>query len=387
MTATFAPLRGTVVLDLSRYLPGPLLTRILADLGATVVRIEPPGGDTLRHVPPHQDGVGVSYASLNAGKRSVVLDLKRPEGAAVLHAALAGVDVLVEGFRPGVLDRFGLSWDTLLARHPRLIGVSLSGYGQAGPDRLKAGHDLSYVARAGLLGTWGPADGPPAVPGTPLADVAGGTWPAALGVLAALLERAQTGRGRHLDVALARGAFALGAYGMAAAAVGHAEPRGAGMLTGGVPCYRCYATQDGRHLAVAALEPPFFDRLCVLVGRPDLQGSGYALGADGARVQAELEGVFASRPLAAWLEAVAGEDVCVEPVATPVEAVADPLFSDLVAHVDGRPVVRVPLGVPMTEVPAPGPLRALGADGEEALGALGVDAELVAAARAAGALG
>jgi alpha-methylacyl-CoA racemase len=382
----FAPLSGTVVLDLSRYLPGPFLTRILADLGATVYKIEPPGGDLLRWMPPHASGLGAGFVALHAGKRSVVIDLKKPEGGALLRAMCRGADVLVESNRPGVLDRLGVGPAVLQAESPGLIIASLSGYGQRSTRRDAAGHDLDYLALSGVLSMQGPADGPPAVPAVQIADVGGGSWPAAVAVLAALLERGKTGRGRHLDLSLARGALAFGALALAAAAAGHTEPRGGGMLTGGVPCYRCYPTADGGAVAVGALEPQFWRALCRVIGREDLAGAAFATGADGERVMAELTATFRTRTRAAWEEALRGVDACCEPVRTLEEALADPDFADQVVTVDGCVVIRPDLGAPGELTPLRAP-PALGADADDALATLRVPETLTAAARASGALG
>lgn len=381
MTAPLRPLVGIRVLDLSRYLPGPLLTRILCDLGAEVFKIEPPGGDTLRTVPPMVDGVGAAYASVNAGKASIALDLRSPQGQAVVAAMLPQVDVLVESYRPGVLDRFGLDAARREALNPALITVSLSGYGQDGPLSARAGHDLDYLARAGILSLFGPPDRPPQVPGAQLADVAGGALPAAVGVLAALMERQQTGQGRHLDLSLTRGAMALGGIALAAAAAGATEPRGAGFLTGGLPGYRCYRTADGRHLAVGALEPHFFASFCQGIGRPELVRSGYATGPQGDAAAAEIAAAIAEKPLDHWLAVFEGHDVCVEPVLSPTEALAEQ--SRVVGHAGAHTVIKVDVGV---EAPDPTPVRPLGADGVAACRVLGVPAEVLQAALDSGAL-
>ncbi|MCB9683208.1 MAG: CoA transferase [Alphaproteobacteria bacterium] len=386
MSDLFRPLEGVRVLDLSRYLPGPFLTRILADLGAEVIKVEPPTGEGLRWMPPRAHGMGVTFGSLNAGKASLALDLKKPEAQALIHALLPEVDVLVEGFRPGVMDRLGLPWATLLDAHPRLIGVSLSGFGQSGPLSQRAGHDLGYVARAGVLGLFGPADGPPSVPGVQMADVAGGTLPAAIGVLGALLERARTGRGRHLDISLTRGVFSFATYAMAQAAAGHTEPRGAGVLTGGVPCCRCYATADDRHLAFTPLEPDFYALFCTLVDRPDLAGRGYEMGRGGEQVADALAAIFRTRTLAEWEAFLDGHDVCVEPVRTPAEAAAHPEFEGVIKDAGGVPVVQLAIGVPPEALPTPAPPSPLGADGAAVLARLGVAPAIVAAARDADAL-
>ena len=190
MNKPFSPLSGVRVLDLSRYLPGPFLTRILSDLGAEVIKVEPLRGEGMRWMPPHVHGVGATFGGLQAGKDSIAVDLKDPAGAALVRALAMQVDVLVEGFRPGKMHALGLGPQTLMADNPRLIVCSLTGYGQTGPMADVAGHDLNYLARAGLLGLSGPAGAPPQVPATQVADVGGGSLPGAMlgGLLIGLIE-------------------------------------------------------------------------------------------------------------------------------------------------------------------------------------------------------
>jgi crotonobetainyl-CoA:carnitine CoA-transferase CaiB-like acyl-CoA transferase len=380
----FTPLAGIVVLDLSRYLPGPFLTRVLCDLGARVIKVEPPMGDNLRWMPPLAAGDGGAFAALHAGKESVVLDLKKPEAIAVMRAMAARADVLVESNRPGVLDRLGLGWGALRAINPRLILASLSGYGQTGAMRQAAGHDINYVARSGILGQTGPHGQPPPPLGSPIGDVAGGSWPAAVAILGALMERERTGLGRHLDVALARGAFALNAMATANAAAGVVETAGQGLLTGALPCYRCYATADGRAMAVGALEAPFWTALVDALGLPHLAPLGLDAGPDGQGAAAEIAAVFASRTQAHWVEALAGLDACCEPVVDAGEALADPLFASMVDRSTGTVVIRPDLGV--SDRPPLAPAPALGAHADAVMSDLAVPEDLVADALAAGAL-
>jgi len=348
------PLTGIRVLDLSRYLPGPLLTSVLRDLGADVVKVESPRGDALRFVPPMVDvagGLGAAYAALNAGKRRVTVNSRTADGRATLHEMVACADVLVESFRPGVLAGMGLDADTLARLNPRLIVCSISGFGQTGPARTRAGHDLNYLARAGLLGLSGPAGAPPQVPGVQLADVAGGSLPGVIAVLSALMERARTGCGRHLDISLSRSVMALGTIAFAAAAVGHEETRGDGFLTGGAPCYRCYETADGRHLALGALEPHFFAGFCTGVGRPELAEHAYATGKAGQAAADKLAEAVAQHTLSHWLSVFDGQDVCVEAVATPSEAMALPDAPTFQAGPSTG--VRLHLGAPLPPTLAP----------------------------------
>jgi alpha-methylacyl-CoA racemase len=329
MSEPSSPLAGLRVLDLSRLLPGPYATLVLADLGASVDTVEDPDvGDATRHMPPHRDGEGALYYGLHRNKRSLTLNLKTPEGRDALLKLVTRYDVLVESFRPGVMDKLGLGESVLRKMNPRLIYCAISGYGQTGPDRLKAGHDLNYVARAGLLGYGGEPGGAPAFPGVQMADIGGGSLFALVGILAALHERERTGVGRFVDVSMTDGALAFLHLHLASRLFmgqgGTPLQRGREALNGGYPSYGLYRTSDDRWLAVGALEPKFFGALCAKLGRPELLDDAYTGGEAGARVKSELARVFESQPLAHWREALAGADLCVEPVAEGDEVLADP---------------------------------------------------------------
>ncbi len=329
MSEPSSPLAGLRVLDLSRLLPGPYATLVLADLGATVDTVEDPDvGDATRHMPPHRDGEGALYYGLHRNKRSLTLNLKSPEGRDALLRLVTRYDVLVESFRPGVMDKLGLGEAVLRQKNPRLIYCAISGYGQTGPDRLKAGHDLNYVARAGLLGYGGDAGGAPAFPGVQVADIGGGSLFALVGILAALHERERTGVGRVVDVSMTDGALAFLHLHLASRLFmgPHGSPlqRGMEALNGGYPSYGLYRTADDRWLAVGALEPKFFGALCAKLGRPELLDDAYAGGAASARVKAELARIFEGQPLAHWREQLSGAEFCVEPVSEGDEVLADP---------------------------------------------------------------
>jgi alpha-methylacyl-CoA racemase len=283
------PLTGLLVVDLTRYLPGGYAGRELRRLGARVVRIEPPDGDPLRETAPAWD------RALNAGKESVVCDLKSEEGLALARALLARADVVLEGFRPGVAAQLGVGPDDVRAN---TVYCSITGFGVHGAHAQRAAHDLNYLGWAGAL-----ADTAPAMPPLQIADLAAGALGAVTQILAALLE----GGGARITVSMTHGAHDLVSYRVG----GDARPK---LLTGGVACYRIYATADGRFLTVAALEPKFWQRLCELIELPELVGRQWE-----PRLP-ELEHALASRPLAEWLELFDGEDVCVGPVATLEEA-------------------------------------------------------------------
>lgn len=312
-------LAGLRVLDLSQYIPGPFATLMLADLGAEVIKIEPPGGDPMRQFGPRDsDGLTPFYRAVNTGKTVVQLDLKGGD-AALIGELVAKADVLLESFRPGALDRLGLGAERLRQLNPRLIHCALSGFGQTGPWRLRAGHDLSYMALTGGLSRMGPEDAP-TIPFPPPADHAG-AMQAVIAILAALVRRATTGRGASLDVSLYESAMAW-QY-MTLAQAGGDNGRGRDLLNGGAAYYRIYRTADGKFLAAAPIEPKFWQAFCEAVGRPDLVArQGEPLPQTG--LIAEVAATIASRPLADWVAAMAGADCCVEPVLEPGEVAALP---------------------------------------------------------------
>jgi len=292
------PLRGMLVVDFSRYLPGAFASRELLELGARVVCIEPPGGDPLRISAPAWDD------ALRAGKESLELDLKRDPTPAL--KLMAEADVVLESFRPGVASRLGIGPERA---SERTIYCSITGFGLGGRHEQRAGHDLNYLGWAGTL--W---DTAPALPPVQIADLAAGGLGAVTRILAALLERGSTGKGAHVVVSMTHGSHRLVAHRLG----GDGVPR---MLTGGLACYRIYATSDRRHLTVAALEPLFFRRLTELLGRPELAERQFD--ADQEALAAELAAIFAARTLTEWLELFDAEDVCVGPVATIAEAASD----------------------------------------------------------------
>lgn len=297
-------LTGVRVLDLSRLLPGPACTWYLAGLGARVDRVEPPrGGDATRSLPPMVDGVGAFYAALNAGDRSLALDLRHGSAKGVLQRLLPHYDVLVEGFRPGVLEALGLGPQALADQHPRLIVARLSGFGQTGPWSDRPGHDLNYVALAGGLSMGGLHDGgAPHVPGLQAADLSGALV-AAMGIGAALFERERSGTGRVLDVSLNEAALSLiSPHITSLTSEGRPARPGGELLTGGVPIYGTYRCADGRWLTVGALEPRFQQALVSQVGAVD---------------QEHLRETFASRPRDEWVELL--DQACTAPVLDPGE--------------------------------------------------------------------
>ncbi len=343
-----APLDGVFVLDLSTLVPGPLATLMLAEAGAEVVKIERPGrGEDMRHYEPKRSGESLGFALLNRGKKSIELDLKSPGAIAVLKPLIERSDILVEQFRPGVMDRLGLGYDILRKINPRLIYCSLTAHGQTGPDRERAGHDLNFIARSGLLSvSTGPDDRPTVPPGL-IGDVGGGSYPAVMNILLALMRRQQTGEGIHLDIAMSEAhlPFACWAF---AEAVG----RGAGvengdhLLTGATPRYRLYRAANGRLIAVAAIEQKFWEAFCELIGLDP------ALRDDSVDPEATIEAVaerLAGRPSDEWEIRFATTDCCCNVVRRMDEVRDDPqfeargLFKGQIAGADGATIPALPL--------------------------------------------
>ena len=384
------PLEGVRVLDLSRLLPGPYATLVLADLGADVVKVEEPqGGDYARWMPPLAGEQSGFFHALNRNKRSLRLDLKRPEGPAVLRRLVRRFDVVVESFRPGVMEKLGVGYAALRAENPRVVLCSISGYGQDGPYRDRAGHDLDYCATAGVLAVNGPAERPLPL-GVQVADVAGGAWPAVAGILAALVRRAATGEGAQVDISMTDGALAMLAIQLGAAwARGTPLRRGRELLNGGAACYGVYRTKDGRFVALGALEPKFFLRFCQVAGRPELAERQFD--GEGAGPRAELEALFATRSRDEWARLGAEHDVCLAPVLEGDEPERDPqlgargMFLAIDTPWEGKAVksVRTPVRFAGAEPPLR-PAPRLGEGGEAVLAEAGFAEGEIEALRAAG---
>jgi len=376
------PLAGLVVLDLTRLLPGPVATQHLADLGADVIKIEDTGkGDYARTLGEGRDGVSWLFRAVNRNKRSLTLNLKEAAGRDVLLRLVAGADVLVESFRPGVMERLGVGYATLAACNPRLVYCAITGYGQDGPWAARAGHDLNYIAQAGVLERTGSVDGElPAIPALQIGDLLGGALNALAAILAALLRARIRGEGAFVDVAMADGVLAHNLFPLFDLLAGAApQPRGGERLTGGRANYAVYRTRDGRHLAVAALEEKFWASFCAAAGRPDLVAADLA---DPA-VCAAVAALIATRTLAEWEALLAAVDCCVTPVLTTAEALAHPQFRarGMVIETDGGPGYAPPFRISGWTFATPRPAPAAGADSEEILVAAGYTAAEIAGLR------
>lgn len=322
------PLSGIRILDLSRLLPGAYASQMLADFGADVIKIEEPGsGDYGRFMPPHgPGGMGLLFLAINRNKRSMTLNLKSAEGRDIFLRLLSQADVLLESFRPGVLERLGLGYEQLREMNPKLIYCAISGYGQDGPYRLRAGHDLNYAGYAGLLHYNRGPNGEPAMPATQLGDLAGGSYMAVIGILTALVGRGQTGQGRKIDVSMTEGVMSL--LPLVASAylnTGKAPQPGHSTLDGGLPCYNIYETKDGKHVTLAALEPKFWHTFCTHVGHLELLPFHMPVG-PGEREQAMdiLRTIFKTKTRDEWMTELADIDTCVGPVYSIDEALNDP---------------------------------------------------------------
>jgi len=381
------PLTGVRVLDLTRLLPGPFCTMLLADMGADVVKVEEPGGgDYLRWTPPLAGGQSALFNAINRNKRSITLNLKSPAGHDLLLRLVENADVLVEGNRPGVMARLGLGWDALHARNPKLVMCSITGYGQDGPFASRAGHDLNYMATAGALGLNGAIDGPPVPLSVQVADIGGGGLQPAVAILGALVAVGRGEPGRWIDASMMDGAVSWLALALAAQGGGEQVGRGDQRLGGRYPCYRVYACKDGGFYSVGALEPKFWATLCDTIERPDLLAAQFAEGGDGHSAHEAMESVFLSHTRKEWEQKLAGLEVCCEPVLELAEVAEHPqvvargLIASTPEGVEVRPAI--PLRPDWRRRAAP----RLGEHTAELLAEAGVDAARLATLRKEGAV-
>ena len=371
MTASPAPLAGIRVIDLTRLLPGAFATLMLAELGADVIKVEDPaGGDPMRHLPPLLHGRGVYDLLLNRGKRSLALDLRRPDGTDRLQRLVATADVVVESFRPSTARRLGVSADQLRNCQPSLVHCSITGYGQTGPYAERAGHDLNYVSLSGVLATDRP--GISTLPRMFIADVGGGAMTAVIGILAALVGRSRNGVGSSLDISMHESML----YWVMLPAAGELLDDGS-KIAGDLPTfgahasYNVYETADGARIALGALERKFWVNFCGAIGRSDLIGRHATEVADQVSLVQELRQVFRSRTRDEWLSVLTGADACVTPVNSAAEALSDPhvVARGVVQAAHGMKVIR-PAFLPV--VPELPPAPGVGQHTEEILRSLGI---------------
>jgi alpha-methylacyl-CoA racemase len=393
------PLSDVRVLDLTRLLPGGFCSLMLADLGAEVLKVEDTGiGDYVRWAPPYHgpdehQGLGTRsalYLALNRGKRSVRLDLKQEQGREALLRLAADYDVLLEGFRPGVLDRLGVGYETLRERNPGIVYCAITGYGQTGPNTERAGHDMNYLGLTGLLGLTGEPGGRPIQSAGQIADIGGGALMAAFGVLAALHERRRSGEGQLVDVSMTDGALSWLA--MTAAQYlcdGRVPRRGDEQLTGGLVCYLPYEAADG-WVTFGALEPKFWAAFCEGVERPDLVEAQFEK--PGSEAWREIAGIFRSRTREQWREFNDRHDAMIEPVLDLDEALDSELVRsrEMVVEMEQPQIGTVRLlGAPVKFGRTPArpdrPAPALGEHTEEVLREVGYADEEIAALKESGA--
>lgn len=321
------PLSSLKVLDFSGLLPGPFGTMLLADMGADVLRVESPTRpDMVRILPPHDAGVSASHAFLNRSKRGIAVDLKRTEGVELIKKLVADYDIVVEQFRPGVMDRLGVGYEALKAINPQLIYCAITGYGQTGPYKDRAGHDMNYLAIAGVLGYNGRKASGPAPISVQVADVAGGSCHAVMGILAAVIHRMKSGEGQFVDISMTDAAFTLHALTAPPALVANIQPEREGTQLNGGSFYDCYETSDGRHFSVGGLEPQFFMQFCAAIGRPELAPQGMAMGnpAVVAALKADIASEMKKKTYAEWSAIFQAIDSCTEPVLSFAEACEHP---------------------------------------------------------------
>ncbi|EFQ62499.1 alpha-methylacyl-CoA racemase [Pseudomonas fluorescens WH6] len=382
------PLASLKVLDFSTLLPGPFASLMLADMGAEVLRIESPTRmDLLRMLAPHDRGTSASHAYLNRNKRSLALDLKQPEALEIVRALVTDYDIVLEQFRPGVMERLGLGYEALKAINPGLIYVSITGYGQTGPYKDRAGHDINYLALAGLASYTGRRDSGPLPLGVQLADVGGGSLHAVVGLLAAVIARQQSGVGQYLDVSMTDCSFSLNAMAGAGYLACGVEPGWESHALNGGSFYDSYRSRDGRWMSVGSLEPAFMQQLCMALGRPELAALGLNPEHQPALKQA-LQVEFEKRSFDELCALFAELDACVEPVLSFAEALEHPQLKtrELVSQVprgDGSTQAQLACPLKFSEgLPAPRHMGVVvGAHSDEVLAELGLSAQRIAQLR------
>lgn len=380
-------LEGIKILDLSRLAPGPFCSMLLGDMGADVLLVEAPAEGKMAAMPVGRGADAeraAAFNSLGRNKRSIVLNLREQEARDIFYRLAETADVVLEGFRPGVVKRLGVDYETLSARNPRIVYCSLSGFGQTGPYSRLVGHDINYIAIAGALGMVGWPDTPPAIPMNIIADFAGGGLHAAYGIMVALFARERTGRGQYVDAAMTDGVMYLLASLTGSVLAGGASPeRGSTLLNGSVPHYNVYQCKDGGWISIGSLEPHFFANLCKVMGREDFIPHQYD-GTMREEIAAHFREQFASKTRDEWHQILQQSDICVGPVYSLREALDDPhnrarQMVVEVEHPKYGAVEHVGVGTKLSDTPgsvrttAPSP----GQHTDEVLAALGLDAKAI----------
>ncbi|WP_293265121.1 CaiB/BaiF CoA-transferase family protein [Neptunomonas sp.] len=313
------PLEGLKVLDFSTLLPGPYATMLIADMGADVLRVESPSRpDLVRLMEPQIGGQSAAFEYLNRGKRSLAINLKKPESLDIIHSLLENYDIVVEQFRPGVMSRLGLGYESLSKINPRVIYCSITGYGQSGPYKDRAGHDINYLALSGISASSGKKDSGPLLSGVQIADVAAGSQPAVMAILAAVIQRSYSGKGQYIDIAMSDQCMALQPLMMPSVVNGDAPINAEGHFLNGAGLYDYYLTSDDRYMAVGSLEPQFRKVLLEVVGHPEWMKD------DDAYLKTRLAELFAKKTQSYWSECFINVDACVEPVLAMDEAIVHP---------------------------------------------------------------
>lgn len=308
------PLDGIKVLDLTRYLPGPFATQILADFGAEVIKIEETAGELGRYLPPFKGGLGTRFCSVNRNKKSITLDLKSDRGKEIFKKLASGADIIIEQFRPGVMDKMGLGYNSLKTGNEGLIYCSLTGYGLSGPWFDRAGHDINYLNTAGVSALTAGRDGVPVMSSVQIADVAGGSLFAVIGMLLALFHRSRSGKGQLCDIAMMDGALSLLSYTVGEwCGKGSVPETGREFLTGGFAMYNTYRCGDGKYVGLGAIEGKFWSGFCKKIGRDDLINSQFDI-AKQEEIISDINSIMLGKSRDQWVEFFAGSDICFTPV-------------------------------------------------------------------------